>query len=135
MNPRIPLRLPAIVAFGIAGVATAAGAQTDPYTGNAEAIAQGQALFGSKSCSGCHGAGGGGGMGPPVINDVWIYGSDDKTLFDLIKLGSVAFRARGHERKGREAVVGDMPAMAAVASDDEIWKMIAFMRSRATTPK
>jgi mono/diheme cytochrome c family protein len=102
---------------------------TNPYAGKPEAVEQGKQLFGSKSCSGCHGAGGGGGMGPPVINSTWIYGDDDATLYQLIKLGSTAFRAQGHERKGTESVVGDMPAMGGVASDDEIWKMIAFIRS------
>jgi mono/diheme cytochrome c family protein len=56
-------------------------------------------------------------------------------LFDLIKLGSVAFRAQGHQRKGRESIVGDMPGMGGVASDEEIWKMIAFIRSRASAAK
>jgi mono/diheme cytochrome c family protein len=117
---------------GYASIGFGAG---NPYSGKAEAISQGKNLFSSKSCSGCHGAGGGGGMGPPVINDTWIYGSDDATLFDLIKLGSVDYRAKGHERKGKEAVVGDMPAMGGVATDDEIWKMIAFMRSAAAPAK
>lgn len=115
-------------------VVTAHAQEANPYTGNAEAIAQGQDLFVSKACSGCHGAGGGGGMGPPVINDIWIYGSDDATLFELIKLGSVGYRAQGHQRKGRESIVGDMPAMGQFVSDDEIWKLIAFIRSREKKP-
>lgn len=117
-----------------AAAAQASNPSSNPYAGKTDAIAQGKDLFGSKSCSGCHGAGGGGGMGPPVINDTWIYGSDDATLFQLIKVGSTAFRAQGHERKGQEGVVGDMPAMGGVASDDEIWKMIAFIRSKASAP-
>lgn len=120
----------AVIAFTSVWAPVAFG-EGNPYAGKAEAISEGKNLFGSKSCSGCHGAGGGGGMGPAVINDTWIYGSDDATLFDLIKLGSVDYRAKGHDRKGREAVVGDMPAMGGVATDDEIWKMIAFMRSAA----
>jgi hypothetical protein len=31
---------------------------------------------------------GGGGMGPLLTNQVWVYGSDDDTLFRLISLGS-----------------------------------------------
>lgn len=119
----------------LAPTASADTQTTNPYAGKPEAAEQGKQLFSSKSCSGCHGAGGGGGMGPPVINSTWIYGDDDTTLFQLIKLGSTAYRAQGHERKGTERVVGDMPAMGGVASDDEIWKMIAFMRSAASSAK
>lgn len=132
--PQVVLALAASAGAALAATAIAAE-RTNPYTGNAEAIAEGQNLFVTKACSGCHGAGGGGGMGPPVINDVWIYGDDDETLFQLIKLGSVEYRALGHQRKGRESIVGDMPAMGAVASDDEIWKLIAFIRSKHAAPK
>lgn len=123
----------ACMAFAV--TAAHAAERTDPYKGNAEAVTQGATLFVTKACSGCHGAGGGGGMGPPVINDVWVYGSDDATLFDLIKLGSAALHAKGLARKGRESIVGDMPAMGGVASDDEIWKIIAFIRSRQSADK
>lgn len=102
----------------------------NPYADNAEAIAKGKDLFVSKACSGCHGAGGGGGMCPPVINDTWVYGSDDTTLFNLVKLGSTDFRAKGYTRVGHENVVGDMPPFASIVTDDELWKMIAFVRSK-----
>ena len=39
----------------------------------------------SNGCSGCHGLGGGGGMGKPILDDVWEFGSDDETLYKLIK--------------------------------------------------
>src|SRR5688572_6961533 len=57
----------------------------NPYTGNAEAIQQGRTLYLQTGCSACHGAGGGGGMGPAVLDDEWKFGSDDLTLFKLIK--------------------------------------------------
>lgn len=102
----------------------------NPYTGNAEVIAQGKELFVSKACSGCHGAGGGGGMCPPVVNDTWVYGSDDTTLFNLVKLGSSGLQAKGYTRVGHENVVGDMPPFAGVVTDDELWKLIAYVRSK-----
>ena len=82
------------------------------------------------ACSGCHGAGGGGGMCPPVINDTWVYGSDDTTLFNLAKLGSTGLRAKGYTRVGHENVVGDMPPFAGVISEDQEWKLIAYVRSK-----
>lgn len=102
----------------------------NPYTDKADAIAQGKELFVTMACSGCHGAGGGGGMCPPVVNDTWVYGSDDTTLFNLIKLGSAAFQAKGYSRVGHEKVVGDMPPFAGVVTDDQEWKLIAYVRSR-----
>lgn len=102
----------------------------NPYTGDAAAIAQGKELFVSMACSGCHGAGGGGGMCPPVINDTWVYGSDDTTLFNLVKLGSTGLRATGYTRVGHENVVGDMPPFNGVVTEDQEWKLIAYVRSK-----
>jgi len=87
----------------------------NPYTGNAEAIQQGRALYLQTGCSGCHGPGGGGGMGPALLDDEWKFGSDDLTLFKLIK-GEIPQQT--------------MPAtFGSVLTDDEIWKIIAFIRS------
>lgn len=102
----------------------------NPYTGDAAAIAQGKDLFVSYACSGCHGAGGGGGMCPPVINDIWVYGSDDTTLFNLVKLGSVGLREKGYTRVGHENVVGDMPPFGSLLSEEQEWKLIAYVRSK-----
>src|SRR5215217_3392240 len=40
------------------------------YNDNAYAISEGQRLFNWYNCSGCH-ANGGGGMGPPLMDDEW----------------------------------------------------------------
>src|SRR4051794_38653519 len=53
--------------------------QQSPYEGNAFAISEGQRLFSWYNCSGCH-ANGGGGMGPPLMDDFWIYGSDAQNI-------------------------------------------------------
>ena len=60
----------------------------------------------SAGCNGCHG-GTGGGMGPPLTNPVWVYGSDDDTLFRLISLGSDELKKQGYTRKGSENVLPD----------------------------
>ena len=87
----------------------------NPYTGKAEAIQQGRTLYLQNGCSGCHGAGGGGGMGPALLDDEWKFGSDDLTLFKLIK-GEIPQQT--------------MPAaFGGVLKADEIWKIIAFVRS------
>ena len=90
----------------------------NPYTGTASALAEGRTLYIRYGCSACHGVGGGGGMGPSLIKDrgpAWKFGSSDQTLFKLIK--------------------GDVPgatmpkAIGQAMSDDEIWKVLAYIRS------
>src|SRR5690349_16935837 len=55
----------------------------NPSHGNAYDISEGQRLFNWYNCSGCH-ANGGGGMGPPLIKQQWIYGKEPGNLFDTI---------------------------------------------------
>jgi cytochrome c(L) len=87
----------------------------NPYTGNAEAIQQGRTLYLQHGCAACHGAGGGGGMGPALLDDEWKFGSDDLTLVKLIK-GEIPQQT--------------MPAaFGGVLNEDEIWKILAFIRS------
>jgi cytochrome c(L) len=87
----------------------------NPYTGNAEAIQQGRTLYLQTGCSACHGTGGGGGMGPALLDDEWKFGSDDLTLFKLIK-GEIPQQT--------------MPAaFGSTLKDDEIWQILAFVRS------
>ena len=74
-------------------------------------------------------------MAAPLTNPVWIYGDDDDTLFRLITLGTGslspgnAFEKQGFVRKGSEHVVGPMPPYGdIIKTEDEIWKMIAWIR-------
>lgn len=112
--------------------ATKVGELKNPYANaNDEVIQQGRKKYLSASCNGCHGGSGGGGMCPPLSNDVWVYGSDDDTLFRLISLGSIEFtKQTGVSRKGRENVVGPMPAHGTIVkTEDDLWKIITFIRA------
>ena len=86
----------------------------NPYTGKPEAIQQGRTLWLQNGCSACHGVMGGGGMGSPVIDDVWKFGSDDQTVFKIIK-GQIDAQT--------------MPKIFNGLSDDDVWKIIAYVRS------
>ena len=111
---------------------TPKGKLVNPYKDTQAAIvAQGSQFFQSYSCSGCHGGGGGGGICPPLINGVWIYGGSDDTLFRLVTLGSDELQKQGYTRQGLENVVAPMPAFGAtIKSADELWKILAFARSK-----
>jgi mono/diheme cytochrome c family protein len=102
----------------------------NPYAGNAAAMAAGAQLYATRSCAACHGVDGNGGMGPSLRNDTWIYGNDDALLFELVRSGSVAFRARGHARLAQEAQRGDMPPLAGAVDEDELWKILAWLKHR-----
>ena len=111
------------------------GSLKNPYTDNAEAIAQGKKLYFNKSCNGCHGGTGGGGMCPPLSNVVWVYGDDDDTLFRLIALGSDDLQKAGYSRKGTENVVGPMPPFGKlIDTDQDLWKIIAWIRTTFNGP-
>jgi mono/diheme cytochrome c family protein len=106
------------------------GSLKSPYADFASVAEEGHQKFMSAGCNGCHGGTGGGGMGPPLTNQVWVYGKDDDTLFRLVALGSDELKKQGYSRKGSESVVGPMPPMGGVVkSDDDLWKVIAWIRS------
>lgn len=106
------------------------GSLKNPYAGDASAAEEGHQKYMAAGCNGCHGGTGGGGMGPPLTNEVWIYGKDDDTLFRLSALGSDELQKQGYTRKGSENVVGPMPPFGGIVkSDDDMWKIIAWIRS------
>src|SRR5713101_9473951 len=86
----------------------------NPFAGDPEAVKEGRRLFMSNGCSGCHGLGGGGGMGKPILDDEWNFGSDDETLYKLIK-GQIPQQT--------------MPRTFANLPDEQAWKLLAYVRS------
>ena len=97
---------------------------SDPSVGafqnNRWAISQGYMLFIQFNCAGCHSPGGGGGMGPPLTDDEWIYGSEPENVFATIVEG----RPNG------------MPSFRGKISNAQIWQLVAFVRSMSgLTPR
>ncbi len=117
-------------------VATAPkGSLHNPYNGNAKMAKEGHKLFFQYGCNGCHGGNGGGGMCPPLVNGVWIYGGSDDTLFRLVSLGSDKLEKAGYQREAMENVVGPMPSMGPlIKSDADLWKIITWIRSAYSGP-
>lgn len=107
------------------------GSLKSPYEADYAAVAEeGHKKFMAAGCNGCHGGTGGGGMGPPLSNPVWVYGNDGDTLFRLIALGSDGLKEQGYVRKGSENVVGPMPPHGGIVkSNDDLWKIIAWIWS------
>jgi cytochrome c oxidase cbb3-type subunit 3 len=93
-------------------VRTARPGVADPYDENAWAIGEGQRLYNWFNCNGCHGMGGGG-MGPALMDNVWIYGSEPHAIFTSIVEG----RPNG------------MPAFRAKIADQQVWQLVAYVRT------
>src|SRR5216683_984591 len=75
-----------------------------------ESAEHGAALF-QTHCTYCHGARGQGGRGSDLTTGQYKYGGSDASLYATIRNG-----VRGTE----------MPAV--LATDDEVWKMVAFVK-------
>jgi mono/diheme cytochrome c family protein len=103
--------------------------QGPPVKVTPELAAEGKKIFLSAGCSACHGGTGGGGMCPPLTNDIWVYGHDDDTLRALISEGTAGMTAHGKVRVGHEKVVGQMPPFAPVLKDGDTEKLLAFIHS------
>jgi cytochrome c oxidase cbb3-type subunit 3 len=84
-----------------------------PYLEDAEALAEGRSLFLAFNCAGCHGADGGGGIGPPFADSEWIYGGSVENIYATIIQG----RPNG------------MPAFGERMTGDPVWRIAAFVAS------
>jgi cytochrome c oxidase cbb3-type subunit 3 len=82
------------------------------YYDNADAVNTGRVLFGQFNCSGCH-SNGGGGMGPALMDDEWIYGGRLEQIHQTIVEG----RPNG------------MPAWGGKIPDQQIWQIATYVRS------
>jgi len=89
---------------------------TNPLAADPVALQDGRRLFIWYNCSGCHGGHAGGGMGPSLRDEVWIYGSRDDQIYDSIAQG----RANG------------MPAWGSKIPKEQIWELVAYIRSMRT---
>jgi cytochrome c oxidase cbb3-type subunit 3 len=85
---------------------------SNAYLHNAYAVSQGEQLYLQMNCVGCH-FHGGGGIGPPLMDDEWIYGGQPENIYQSIEEG----RPNG------------MPAWGSRLSSDQIWKLTAYVMS------
>jgi cytochrome c oxidase cbb3-type subunit 3 len=83
-----------------------------PYDGNAWAVSQGKQLYVAFNCAGCH-ANGGGGIGPALMDDTWIYGGEPAQIYASIVEG----RPNG------------MPSFAGKIPEQQTWQIVAYVRS------
>jgi cytochrome c oxidase cbb3-type subunit 3 len=86
--------------------------EKSPFQENAYGIGEGKRLFQALNCSGCH-SNGGGGMGPALMDDEWIYGSHPANIFESIVEG----RPNG------------MPSWRNKITDQQVWQLVAYVQA------
>ncbi len=82
------------------------------YEENAYHLSEGKRLFNWFNCKGCH-ANGGGGSGPALMDDSWIYGGGFQNIAQTIREG----RPNG------------MPSFRGRIPDEQIMQIAAYVRS------
>jgi cytochrome c oxidase cbb3-type subunit 3 len=90
----------------------------NPAQGDPKALERGMRYFINFNCVGCHAPNGGGGMGPALSNNVFIYGSQPENIYLSIYQG----RPRG------------MPAWGAVLPDSVIWDLVTYIGKISNEP-
>jgi cytochrome c oxidase cbb3-type subunit 3 len=95
-----------------AGGRPAATRRANPAEDNAYAVAQGKRLFTWFNCVGCH-AHGGGGSGPALMDDKWLYGHAPANIYASIVEG----RPNG------------MPSFGGKIPEAQVWQLVAYVRS------
>ncbi|HET9621544.1 MAG TPA: c-type cytochrome [Kofleriaceae bacterium] len=118
-NDRAELGAPAAVDVPVGpvpGPSASSQGSRNPYGQDPAVLAEGRKLFVHFNCHGCHGDHGGGGMGPSLRDTDWLYGDSEARIFDSIAEG----RGRG------------MPAWGGMLTEDQIWKLEAYIRSLRT---
>jgi cytochrome c oxidase cbb3-type subunit 3 len=119
-NLRVPPSQAQLVEMPHAGALHAGGLATNSpspaplpdYKETSYAISQGQQLYEKFNCVGCH-AHGGGGMGVPLMDDKWIFGSEPQQIFATIVQG----RPKG------------MPSFGGRLNENQVWELAAYVRS------
>jgi cytochrome c oxidase cbb3-type subunit 3 len=86
--------------------------RAEPYYDNADAVVTGMRLYQQMNCGGCH-FNGGGGIGPALMDETWIYGGRLDQIYNTIYQG----RPNG------------MPAWRGKLGDVQIWQIAAYVRS------
>jgi cytochrome c oxidase cbb3-type subunit 3 len=88
----------------------------NPFANDLSALGEGRRFFEQYNCAGCHGDHGGGGMGPSLRDEAWLYGSNHAQIANSIVEG----RAYG------------MPAWGTRLTRTQIWQITAYIKSMRT---
>lgn len=103
-------------------------------TGPLTPMQRGAQVFAAKGCAGCHGATGGGGVGPALANgDAKITFPDEAAHIEWVENGSVNRKGQPYgdpNRAGGQRVAksGGMPAFKGQLTEEEIKAVVTYER-------
>src|SRR5580704_6583325 len=97
----------------VSALAAAQAPRTNPFANDPNAIGDGKPMF-SLRCAPCHGRNADGGRAPDLTRGVYSVGDSDEDLYNVIANG-----AAGTE----------MPDFLARIGSDNVWRLVAFVRS------
>jgi cytochrome c oxidase cbb3-type subunit 3 len=95
------------------GGAQAEAPVRSPYQDNAWGMGEGKRLYSAYNCAPCHAVNGGGAIGPPLIDDKWIYGARPDQIYATISQG----RPNG------------MPSFGGHLPSQQIWQLVAYVEA------
>ena len=84
-----------------------------PYQQNAWGMGEGKRLYAAYNCAPCHGLIGGGAIGPPLMDDKWIYGGQPDQIYSTISQG---------RPNGMPSFGGHIPAQ-------QVWQLVAYVQA------
>lgn len=85
----------------------------NPFASEAKSAREGEQLFVSMNCDGCHGGGATGWVAPSLNDGRWRYGGNDAAIYQSIFYG----RPKG------------MPAFGGLLQPAIIWKLVTYIQS------
>jgi cytochrome c oxidase cbb3-type subunit III len=96
-----------------AGLPPPAGDLSRPEPSSPQSAKDGQALFSSMNCDGCHAGDASGQVGPSLSDGRWRYGGQDEEIFNSIFYG----RPQG------------MPAYGGLLGQGGVWLLVSYLKS------
>ena len=100
--------------------------------GGSDFIAMGEDVYATVAgCDGCHGATGGGGVGPGFGGVITTFGACADHI-EWVTLGSVGFEQAGESTYGdsNKPIAGGMPGFGSSLSEEQLAAVVAFERVR-----
>ena len=111
-SPALPA-IPSEAHLAAGAIVPPGGTLMNPHRGDATAANNGQRLFATMNCEGCHAPDASGLIGPSLTDGRWRYGGADGEIFSSIYYG----RPRG------------MPAFGGVLGPEGVWALVTYLTS------
>jgi cytochrome c oxidase cbb3-type subunit 3 len=94
----------------------------NPFRGDLNSIKEGEKSY-KAICAACHGQNAEGIVGPKLSDATWLYGSTEKTIFNVIMEGRI-------ENLKQNPPKGPMPGHKQSLGAKKVWQIVAYLTSK-----